>query len=113
VASWSALYRASLSAVRDTVDSVDTVEGPPLAGASCVNSVNSVTREREADAAAERAAIMDEPPLPLPGSAKRIRLDERHRVLVAGLLAAAKQHLPSAAKLRTIEREQPPNIVPR
>jgi hypothetical protein len=91
MASWSARYRASLSAPRDTVDSVDTVGGVPSVNAACVNSVNSVTGEREADAASERFAIKNEPNLPPPGTDERERLEAAQRCMVAGLLQCARR----------------------
>jgi hypothetical protein len=84
--SWSTRYRASFSPKRDTADSADTVapNGPT------VRRVNSVTHERTADEAAERAAIQAEPPLPPPGTPERERLDLGQLATVAGLLAAAR-----------------------
>lgn len=49
--------------------------------------------ERRADEAVERDAIQAEPPLPLPGTSGRERLDEAHRATLAGLKLAANQRL--------------------
>ncbi len=89
--SWSARYRASLAGGHDTVDTVDTWKGRPSERNECVNSVSSVTAEREEDEAAERAAIQSEPRLPPPGAAERVRLDREQEAMVAGLLAATSR----------------------
>jgi hypothetical protein len=91
VNSWSARYRARLSAPHDTVDSVDAVDVASRGDAgACVNSVNSVTAERDADGATERAAIQAELILAPLGSPERKRLEKVQRATLAGLMAAAR-----------------------
>jgi hypothetical protein len=45
--------------------------------------------ECRADEAAERGAILAEPPMPLPGTPERVRMDCEQAAIVAGLLKAA------------------------
>jgi hypothetical protein len=55
------------------------------------NTVNTVTDERAADEAAERAAIQSEPTLPALGTPARTAHDAAQREMVAGLMTVASQ----------------------